>query len=79
MLHVLATLPEHPESVPINALVTVGGNLLAEDATVVGGQLLVRGIIVPFRANSSTKLYKMLWTDEGSPLKFYGERVVAGL
>ena len=42
-------------------------------------QLLVRGIIVPFRASSSSKLYKMLWTDEGSPLKFYGERVVAGL
>ena len=36
-------------------------------------QLLVRGIIAPFRSNSSAKLYKQLWTKEGSPLKFYGE------
>src|SRR5690606_7308654 len=28
MLHVLATLPEHPESVPVNALVPVEGNPL---------------------------------------------------
>ena len=38
-------------------------------------QLLVRGIIVPFRAGNSTKLYQQLWTDEGSPLKIYGEIV----
>ncbi len=41
--------------------------------------LLVRGIIAPFRSGSSSKLYKMLWTEEGSPLKFYGERVQAGV
>jgi protoporphyrin/coproporphyrin ferrochelatase len=35
-------------------------------------QVLVRGIIVPFRSNSSSKLYKMLWTPEGSPIKIYG-------
>ena len=34
--------------------------------------LLVRGIIAPFRSGSSAKLYKMLWTDEGSPLKYHG-------
>ena len=34
--------------------------------------LLVRGIIAPFRSGSSAKLYKELWTDEGSPLKVYG-------
>jgi len=28
--------------------------------------LLVRGIIAPFRSGSSSKLYKMLWTPEGS-------------
>jgi len=39
-------------------------------------QLLVRGIITPFRSNSSAKLYKMLWTENGSPLKHYGEIVV---
>lgn len=42
-------------------------------------QLLVRGIIVPFRSGSSSKLYKKLWTEEGSPLKVYGERLTAGV
>jgi len=31
LLHVLATLPEHPESVPINALVSVAGTPLGDD------------------------------------------------
>lgn len=31
LLHVLATLPEHPESVPINALVAVEGTPLADE------------------------------------------------
>ncbi|MEM1124627.1 MAG: ferrochelatase [Bacteroidota bacterium] len=35
--------------------------------------LLVRGIIAPFRSGSSAKLYQQLWTEEGSPLKVYGE------
>ena len=39
--------------------------------------LLVRGIIAPFRSGSSAKLYKQLWTEEGSPLKVYGERVAS--
>ena len=38
-------------------------------------QLLVRGIIVPFRTFSSAKLYRQLWTENGSPLKYYGHRV----
>lgn len=41
--------------------------------------LLVRGIIVPFRSGASAKLYKKLWTPEGSPLKVYGERLEKGL
>ena len=41
--------------------------------------LLVRGIIAPFRSGSSAKLYKRLWTEEGSPLKVYGEKVAAGV
>ncbi|NNE29937.1 MAG: ferrochelatase [Saprospiraceae bacterium] len=41
--------------------------------------LLVRGIIVPFRSGSSAKLYKKLWTSEGSPLKVYGERLAEGV
>ncbi len=39
-------------------------------------QALVQGIIAPFRSGSSAKLYKELWTPEGSPLKVYGERLV---
>ncbi len=41
--------------------------------------LLVRGIIAPFRSGSSAKLYQILWTPEGSPLKVYGERVAEGV
>ncbi len=41
--------------------------------------LLVRGIIAPFRSGSSAKLYKELWTENGSPLKYYGERLVEEL
>ncbi|MGB1217107.1 MAG: ferrochelatase [Saprospiraceae bacterium] len=41
--------------------------------------LLVRGIIAPFRSGSSAKLYKKLWTEEGSPLKFHGERLQKGV
>lgn len=42
-------------------------------------QLLVRGLIAPFRASSSAKLYKRLWTNEGSPLKTYGLSVAQKL
>ena len=42
-------------------------------------QVLVNGIIAPFRSGSSAKLYQELWTPEGSPIKIYGERVAAGL
>ncbi len=38
-------------------------------------KFLVNLIIVPFRAKGSTKIYKELWTDKGSPLLFYGESV----
>ncbi len=37
--------------------------------------LLVNGIIVPFRAPKSAKIYRMLWTPEGSPLLIYGRKV----
>jgi ferrochelatase len=36
--------------------------------------LLVRGIIVPFRAPKSAKLYKAIWTEKGSPLLFHSVR-----
>jgi ferrochelatase len=35
--------------------------------------LLVNFIIVPFRAPKSAKIYKDLWTKEGSPILIYGE------
>lgn len=37
--------------------------------------LLVNGIIAPFRSPKSAREYRKLFTEEGSPLKFYGERV----
>jgi protoporphyrin/coproporphyrin ferrochelatase len=41
--------------------------------------ILVRGIIAPFRSGQSSKAYKELWTENGSPLKFYGEALVREL
>lgn len=41
--------------------------------------LLVRGIIAPFRSGKSAKEYQKLWTPEGSPLKIYGEIVAEGV
>ncbi len=38
---------------------------------------LVNLIIAPFRGPKSAKIYKELWTDRGSPLKFYGHEVEA--
>jgi len=42
-------------------------------------QLLVRGFIAPFRSGSSGKLYQKLWTENGSPLKYYGELLASGV
>jgi protoporphyrin/coproporphyrin ferrochelatase len=38
-----------------------------------GRLLLVNGIIIPFRLKNSTRLYKRLWTDKGSPLLYLTE------
>lgn len=35
--------------------------------------MLINFIIAPFRAPKSAKVYKELWEERGSPLKFYGE------
>lgn len=37
--------------------------------------MLINLIIAPFRAPKSSAEYKKVWTDEGSPLLIYGERV----
>jgi len=42
-------------------------------------KILVNLIIVPFRAKESTKIYKQLWTEKGSPLLIYGEKVMQDL
>lgn len=38
-------------------------------------KMLVNLIIVPFRAPKSAKIYKQLWTENGSPLLYYSNRV----
>ena len=45
------------------------------DINPVGRFFLVNGIIVPFRASRSAKLYKQIWTEKGSPLLFHGQDV----
>src|SRR5215207_5220765 len=47
------------------------------DINPVSRNLLVRGIIAPFRSGKSAKAYRSLWTERGSPLKYNGERLVA--
>lgn len=37
-------------------------------------KLLVNGLIVPFRAPKSAKVYRKLWTENGSPLLYYSKR-----
>jgi len=41
--------------------------------------LLVKGIIVPFRAAKSAEAYKKVWTDEGSPLIVFTKRLQRAL
>ncbi len=41
--------------------------------------LLVRGIIVPFRAPKSAKAYRSIWTDEGSPLMVISDQLRSAL
>lgn len=45
------------------------------DIPLISRSLLVNGIIAPFRAPKSAKVYKQLWTETGSPLKYYGQAV----
>jgi len=40
-------------------------------------KILVNLIIVPFRAPKSAKIYKKLWTENGSPLLYYSNKVKA--
>jgi ferrochelatase len=47
------------------------------DINPIARNLLVRGLIVPFRSGQSAKLYKELWTEKGSPLKYHGVSLAA--
>ena len=47
------------------------------DISPVGRFVLVNGIIVPFRASKSAKLYEKIWTPEGSPLLVNSNKVKA--
>ena len=49
------------------------------DINPINRTLLVKGIIVPFRGPKSAKIYKELWTENGSPLLYYGLRTKAML
>lgn len=42
-------------------------------------KLLVNLIIIPFRVRNSTKLYKMLWTEKGTPLLYLTESLAGKL
>ena len=46
------------------------------DINPIARNLLVRGVIAPFRSGKSAKAYQELWTENGSPLKYYGFRLV---
>ena len=45
------------------------------DISDLGRFLLVNLIIAPFRSPKSSKVYKKLWTENGSPLLYYGKQV----
>ena len=47
------------------------------DIPTIPRNLLVNGIIAPFRAPKSAEEYRKLWTEDGSPLKIYGEKVAS--
>jgi ferrochelatase len=47
------------------------------DINWLGRKVLVNGIIVPFRHRKSAAVYQKLWTPEGSPLIYYGQRVTS--
>ena len=49
------------------------------DMPYLGRLLLVKGIIVPFRAPKSAHAYSTIWTNEGSPLMVLSKQLQAAL
>lgn len=43
------------------------------DVNIVNRTLLVKGIIVPFRSPKTSKLYKEIWDENGSPLLYFSK------
>jgi biotin synthase len=87
LLHILATLPEHPESVPINQLVRVAGTPLAETAaldpfdfvrTIAAARILMPRCHVRLSAGRSEMSDEMqaLCFLAGANSIFYGEKLL---
>lgn len=49
------------------------------DISPLGRWMLVNLIIAPFRAPKSAKIYREVWTEQGSPIKYYSENITAQL
>jgi len=87
LLHTLATLPEHPQSVPINQLVRVAGTPLANSATldpfdfvrmIAVARILMPGSHVRLsagRAEMSDELQALCFM-AGANSIFYGEKLL---
>jgi len=87
LLHTLATLPEHPQSVPINQLVRVAGTPLADTATldpfdfvrmIAAARILMPGSHVRLsagRAEMSDELQALCFM-AGANSIFYGEKLL---
>ena len=49
------------------------------DIPAIPRQLLVRGLITPFRSRNSAKSYREIWDERGSPLKYISEDLTKAL
>ena len=49
------------------------------DMPAVGRWLLLNLVILPFRPKQSAEAYEQIWTERGSPLRFHGDDLVAGV
>ena len=49
------------------------------DMSPIGRWMLRNLIIIPFRSPKTAELYKEIWMEDGSPLKVYSDRVLAGV
>lgn len=61
LLHTLATLPTHPESVPINALVPVKGTPLQDQKVQFKEIITVLAKSVPFYFDTNSIIFLKRW------------------